>query len=71
MTIKDANDIDVNKWRTKLGVGSGGGGGAPVDSYTKSEADNKFANKTDLDNYTKKMTIKMLMALMLISGRLN
>ena len=49
---KDANDIDVNKWRTKLGVGSGGG--APVDSYTKSEADNKFANKTDLDNYTKK-----------------
>ena len=49
-----ANDIDVNKWRTKLGVGSGGGGGAPVDSYTKSEADNKFANKTDLDNYTKK-----------------
>ena len=52
---KDANDIDVNKWRTKLGVGgSGGGGGAPVDSYTKSEADNKFANKTDLDNYTKK-----------------
>ena len=51
---KDANDIDVNKWRTKLGVGSGGSGGAPVDSYTKSEADNKFANKTDLDNYTKK-----------------
>ena len=51
---KDANDIDVNKWRTKLGVGSGGGGGAPVDAYTKSEADNKFANKTDLDNYTKK-----------------
>ena len=51
---KDANDIDVNKWRTKLGVGSGGGGGAPVDSYTKGEADNKFANKTDLDNYTKK-----------------
>ena len=51
---KDANDIDVNKWRTKLGVGSGGGGGAPVDSYTKSEADNKFANKTDLNDYTKK-----------------
>ena len=51
---KDANDIDINKWRTKLGVGSGGGGGAPVDAYTKSEADNKFANKTDLDNYTKK-----------------
>ena len=51
---KDANDIDVNKWRTKLGVGSGGGGGAPVDAYTKSEADNKFANKTDLNDYTKK-----------------
>ena len=34
---KDANDIDVNKWRTKLGVGSGGGGGAPVDSYTNIE----------------------------------
>ena len=49
-----STNIDVNKWRTKLGVGSGGGGGAPVDSYTKSEADNKFANKTDLDNYTKK-----------------
>ena len=51
---KDANDIDVNKWRTKLGVDSGGGGGAPVDAYTKSEADNKFANKTDLNDYTKK-----------------
>ena len=44
---KDANDIDVNKWRTKLGVGSGGGGGAPVDAYTKSEADNKFTSKDD------------------------
>ena len=51
---KDANDIDVNKWKAKLGVGSGGGGGAPVDAYTKSEADNKFANKTDLNDYTKK-----------------
>ena len=46
---KDANGIDVNKWRTKLGVGSGGGagGGAPVDAYTKSEADNKFTSKDD------------------------
>ena len=46
---KDANDIDVNKWRTRLGVGSGGGasGGAPVDTYTKSEADNKFTSKAD------------------------
>ena len=46
---KDANDIDVNKWRTRLGVGSGGGasGGAPVDAYTKSEADNKFTSKDD------------------------
>ena len=49
---KDANDIDVNKWKAKLGVGSGGG--APVDAYTKNEADNKFANKTDLNDYTKK-----------------
>ena len=46
---KDANGIDVNKWRTRLGVGSGGGagGGAPVDAYTKSEADNKFTSKDD------------------------
>jgi len=50
---KDANDIDVNKWKAKLGVGSGGGGGA-IDAYTKAEADNKFANKTDLNDYTKK-----------------
>ena len=50
---KDANDIDVNKWKAKLGVGSGGGGGA-IDAYTKDEADNKFANKTDLNDYTKK-----------------
>ena len=50
---KDANDIDVNKWKGKLGVGSGGGGGA-IDAYTKDEADNKFANKTDLNDYTKK-----------------
>ena len=42
---KDANGIDVNKWRTRLGVGSGGG--APVDAYTKSEADNKFTSKDD------------------------
>ena len=46
---KDANDIDVNKWKAKLGVSSGGGagGGAPVDAYTKSEADNKFTSKDD------------------------
>ena len=44
---KDANGIDVNKWRTRLGVGSGAGGGAPVDAYTKSEADNKFTSKDD------------------------
>ena len=50
---KDANDIDVNKWKAKLGVGSGGGGVA-IDAYTKDEADNKFANKTDLNDYTKK-----------------
>ena len=50
---KDANDIDVSKWKAKLGVGSGGGGGA-IDAYTKDEADNKFANKTDLNDYTKK-----------------
>ena len=50
--LYSGDGIDVNKWRTRLGVGSGGG--APVDAYTKSEADNKFANKTDLDNYTKK-----------------
>ena len=49
---KDANDIDVNKWKAKLGVGPGVG--APVDAYTKNEADNKFANKTDLNDYTKK-----------------
>ena len=44
--------IDTAAWKAKLGVGSGGGGG--IDAYTKNEADNKFANKTDLNNYTKK-----------------
>ena len=41
--------IDTAAWKAKLGVGSGGGagGGAPVDAYTKSEADNKFASKDD------------------------
>ena len=41
---KDAKDIDVNKWKTKLGVGNGGG--APVDTYTKTESDNKYLDKT-------------------------
>ncbi|WYA26182.1 YadA-like family protein [Fusobacterium nucleatum] len=44
--------IDTAAWKAKLGVGSGGG--APIDAYTKNEADNKFANKTDLNDYTKK-----------------
>ena len=39
---KDANDIDVDKWKTKLGVGSG----TPIDAYTKTESDNKFVDKT-------------------------
>ena len=41
--------IDTAAWKAKLGVGSGGGagGGAPVDAYTKSEADNKFTSKDD------------------------
>ena len=39
---KDANDIDVDKWKSKLGVGSG----TPVDAYTKTESDNKFVDKT-------------------------
>ena len=51
---KDANDIDVNKWRTKLGVGSGGGGGAPVDSYTKKD-DYKDANGIDVDKWKAKL----------------
>ena len=46
--------IDTAAWKAKLGVGSGGGGGGGIDAYTKNEADNKFANKTDLNNYTKK-----------------
>ena len=41
---KDAKDIDVNKWKTKLGVGNGGGD--PVDTYTKTESDNKYLDKT-------------------------
>ena len=45
--------IDTAAWKAKFGVGSGGGGGA-IDAYTKDEADNKFANKTDLNDYTKK-----------------
>ena len=43
--------IDTAAWKAKLGVGSGGGA---IDAYTKDEADNKFANKTDLNDYTKK-----------------
>ncbi|MEJ6468508.1 YadA-like family protein [Fusobacterium nucleatum] len=43
--------IDTAAWKAKLGVGSGGGA---IDAYTKNEADNKFANKTDLNDYTKK-----------------
>ena len=39
--------IDTAAWKAKLGVGSGGSGGAPVDAYTKSEADNKFTSKDD------------------------
>ena len=47
--------IDTAAWKAKLGVGSGGGaGGGAIDAYTKNEADNKFANKTDLNDYTKK-----------------
>ena len=62
---KDANDINVAAWKTKLGVGSGRG--TPIDVYTKTESDNKFvdkisyntdktnfATKTDLGAYTKK-----------------
>ena len=47
--LYSGDGIDVNKWRTRLGVSSGGGagGGAPVDAYTKSEADNKFTSKDD------------------------
>ena len=47
--LYSGDGIDVNKWRTKLGVSSGGGasGGAPGDAYTKSEADNKFTSKDD------------------------
>ena len=41
---KDAKDIDVNKWKTKLGVGNGVGD--PVDTYTKTESDNKYLDKT-------------------------
>ena len=43
---KDANDIDVDKWKTKLGVGSG----TSVDAYTKTESDNKFVNKTSYNS---------------------
>ena len=41
--------INTAAWKAKLGIGSGGGAGgvAPVDAYTKSEADNKFASKDD------------------------
>ena len=52
VTKKDASNLsasDISAWKSKLGVGSGGGagGGAPVDAYTKSEADNKFTSKDD------------------------
>ena len=43
---KDANDIDVDKWKTKLGVGSG----TSVDAYTKTESDNKFVDKTSYNS---------------------
>ena len=38
--------IDTAAWKAKLGVGSGGSGGA-IDAYTKNEADNKFTSKDD------------------------
>ncbi|WP_338992424.1 YadA-like family protein [Fusobacterium animalis] len=38
-----STDIDVDAWKTKLGVGSGG---TPIDAYTKTESDNKFVDKT-------------------------
>ena len=38
---KDANNIDVNKWKTKLGVGSGG---VDLTVYTKRDASNLTAS---------------------------
>ena len=38
-----SSDIDVDAWKTKLGVGSVG---TPIDAYTKTESNNKFVDKT-------------------------
>ena len=59
------NGIDVNKWRTKLGVGSNGGasGGGPVMPIQKvkliinstSKDDYKDANGIDVDKWKAKL----------------
>ena len=37
-----SSDIDVDAWKTKLGVGSGG---TTIDAYTKTESDGKYLDK--------------------------
>ncbi|WP_405351720.1 YadA-like family protein [Fusobacterium animalis] len=49
---KDANDIDVNKWKAKLGVGSGG---VDLTPYTKKDASNLTA--TDISAWRTKLGV--------------
>ncbi|WP_405350281.1 YadA-like family protein [Fusobacterium animalis] len=49
---KDANDIDVNKWKTKLGVGSGG---VDLTAYSKRDASNLTA--TDISAWKAKLGV--------------
>ena len=50
-----SSDIDVDAWKAKLGVGSGG---TPIDAYTKTESDGKYLDKvsynTDKATFAKK-----------------
>lgn len=43
-------DNIIEKFDTVSNSSTGGGGGGTVDAYTKEEADNKFATKTELTN---------------------
>ena len=52
---KDGSNLtntDVTAWKAKLGVGSGSQSGTSVDAYTKTESDNKFAEKSNVYNKT-------------------
>ena len=70
--LYSGDGIDTATWKAKLGVGAGG---VDLTSYTKRDASNLTVSdvttwQTKLD-VNKKLTIKMLKTLMLISGKLK